>query len=80
MLLEGKRLIKEALLAGCKLQYMLFSRKEDVEEVKDYLPKTGAKLYKMPYKEMQAWSELTTTPGVMGKLQCRVRKIQFNFI
>lgn len=66
MLLEGKRLIKEALLAGCKLQYVLFSRKNDIEDLKQYLPKTGAKLYKLPYKEMQAWSELTTTPGVMG--------------
>lgn len=66
MLLEGKRLIKEALLAGCRLQYMLFSRKEDIEELKEYLPKHGAKLYKMPYREMQVWSQLTTSPGIMG--------------
>lgn len=67
MLLEGKRLIKEAILAGCKLQYVLFSRKSDIEDLKEHLPKTGAKLYKMPYREMQAWSELTTTPGIMGR-------------
>lgn len=67
ILLEGKRLIKEALLAGCKLQYVLFSKKNDIEDLKEYLPKTGAKLYKLPYKEMQAWSELSTTPGIMGR-------------
>lgn len=66
MLVEGKRLIKEALLSGCKLQYLLFSRLDDIEDMKNLLPKLGAKLYKMPYREMQAWSELTTTPGVMG--------------
>lgn len=67
MLLEGKRLIREALMSGCKLQYLLFSRKDDIEDLKDCLPKRGAKLYKMPYREMQAWSELTTTPGVIGR-------------
>ncbi|XP_060527606.1 rRNA methyltransferase 3, mitochondrial [Cylas formicarius] len=66
MLLEGKRLITEALLSGCKLEYILFSRVSDVEDLRRYLPKLGAKLYKMPYREMQVWSDLTTNPGIMG--------------
>ncbi|XP_044754041.1 rRNA methyltransferase 3, mitochondrial [Coccinella septempunctata] len=65
-LVEGKRLISEALKSGCKLQYILFSRKDDVDEIKPDLPKLGAQLYKMPYNEMQMWSELTTSPGIMG--------------
>lgn len=65
-LVEGKRLIKEALKSGCHLQYILFSRKNDVEDLKSELPKLGAQLYKMPYEEMQLWSDLTTNPGIMG--------------
>lgn len=66
ILLEGKRLIREALQTGCHLKYILFSRKEEVEYLKPYLPKSGACLYKMPYREMQMWSDLTTNPGIMG--------------
>lgn len=67
MLLEGKRLIQEALVANCKLEYLLFSRKTDLDSLNTFLPKIGCKLYKMPYKEMQMWSDLSTSPGVMGK-------------
>lgn len=67
MLLEGKRLIQEGLIANCKLEYLLFSRKTDLDSLKEYLPTTGCKLYKMPYKELQMWSDLNTSPGVMGK-------------
>ncbi|KAG5894925.1 hypothetical protein JTB14_008884 [Gonioctena quinquepunctata] len=66
ILLEGKRLVQEALMAGCKLEYVLFSRMDEVQYLKPYLPKMGAKLYKMPYREMQMWSGLTTNPGIMG--------------
>lgn len=67
MLLEGKRLIKEALEAKCKLEYLLFSRLKDVEYLRSFFPHTGVKLYKMPYRDMQMWSNLTTNPGIMGK-------------
>ncbi|XP_044265741.1 rRNA methyltransferase 3, mitochondrial [Tribolium madens] len=66
ILLEGKRLIKDALQSGCSLKYILFSRKDEIEYLRPYLPKVGAQLYKMPYREMQIWSDLTTNPGVMG--------------
>lgn len=65
-MLEGKRLIRDALQSGCHLKYILFSRKSEVDFVKPFLPKVGAQLYKMPYREIQLWSELTTTPGIMG--------------
>ncbi|CAG9768643.1 unnamed protein product [Ceutorhynchus assimilis] len=68
MLLEGKRLIKEALQTGCKMDYILFSRLKEVEYLKPYLPRKGH-LYKMPYREMQVWSDLTTNPGIMGIFQ-----------
>lgn len=66
ILLEGKRLITEALENNCKLEYLLFSRKSDVDHLKPLLPKSGAILYKMPYREIQLWSGLTTSPGIMG--------------
>ncbi|CAH1155363.1 unnamed protein product [Phaedon cochleariae] len=66
ILLEGKRLIKDALESGCTLKYILFSRFKEVEYLRPYLPNMGAKLYKMPYREMQMWSGLTTNPGIMG--------------
>ncbi|KRT80350.1 hypothetical protein AMK59_6432 [Oryctes borbonicus] len=68
ILLEGKRLIQEALENNCKLEYLLFSRKSDVEQMKSFLPKSGATLYKIPYREIQLWSALTTSPGIMERL------------
>ncbi|KAK4876211.1 hypothetical protein RN001_012633 [Aquatica leii] len=65
-LLEGKRLIKEALQAKCILKNLIFSRVSDLEDLKAYLPKTGARILKMPYREIQIWSDLSTTPGIMG--------------
>ncbi|XP_018319672.1 rRNA methyltransferase 3, mitochondrial [Agrilus planipennis] len=65
-LLEGKRMIVEALKANCSLKYLLFSRTKDVECIKKYLPKFGVKILKVPYREMQMWSDLVTTPGIMG--------------
>lgn len=72
MLLEGKRLIIDALTAGCKLEYLLFSRKQELEFLKPFLPKTGSKIYKMPYKEMTMWSNLTTSPGIIGKVSISI--------
>lgn len=67
ILLEGKRIINEALMKGCQLKYLVFSRQEEINYLVPNLPKYGAKIYKMPYKEMQMWSDLTTCPGIMGK-------------
>lgn len=66
VLLEGKRLIKEALTQNCKLKYLIFSRQNEIEYLKSDLPRSGCKIYKMPYKEIQMWSDLTTSPGIMG--------------
>lgn len=66
ILLEGKRLIKDALQMKIKLEYLIFSRMDEVEYLRPYLPKLGSILYKMPYREMQMWSDLSTNPGIMG--------------
>lgn len=66
ILLEGKRLIRDALEAGCIIENLLFSRKSDLEFVRDVLPKKHVQIYKMIYKDMAMWSDLTTCPGIMG--------------
>lgn len=66
VLLEGKRLIRDALEAGCDPQYVLFSRKSDLEFIRDLVPSNRVRFYKMAYRDMQTWSDLTTTPGIMG--------------
>lgn len=66
ILLEGKRLIKDALEMNVKLEYLIFSRIDEVEYLRPHLPKLGCTLYKMPYREMQMWSDLSTNPGIMG--------------
>ncbi|XP_075969411.1 rRNA methyltransferase 3, mitochondrial [Anticarsia gemmatalis] len=65
-LVEGWRLIVDGLEANCKLRYLIFSRPSDLEKVRPFLPKTGARIYKIPYKEMQLWSDVETSPGIFG--------------
>lgn len=64
ILLEGYRLIEDAMKAGLVPEIVIFSRKPDLQRLP--LPKTGVKLYKIPYQTIQLWSDLTTSPGVMG--------------
>lgn len=77
ILLEGKRLIKDALTNNCRLEYLIFTREKELDYLKLYLPKSGSKIYKMPYKEMQMWSDLTTCPGIMGNINKITRQLKF---
>lgn len=63
MLLEGVRLIEDALLAGVKPKAIFFNRLSDILSLS--LPK-GVKLYKIPYRTIQLWSNLTASPGIIG--------------
>ncbi|GAB6030016.1 hypothetical protein CHUAL_005707 [Chamberlinius hualienensis] len=65
ILLEGKILIKEALEAGVKPEAIFFSLEENIAD----LPLSNhkhLKIYKVMYKQLQIWSTLTTSPGVIG--------------
>ncbi|XP_012251338.2 rRNA methyltransferase 3, mitochondrial [Athalia rosae] len=64
ILLEGYRLIEDAMKIGLMPEIILFSRTPDLQRLP--LPKEGIKLYKIPYRTMQLWSDLSTSPGVMG--------------
>jgi len=69
MLLEGIRLIQDAIQTGIVPKVIFFNRLSDILPLS--LPEE-VKLYKIPYRTIQLWSNLTTSPGIIGKY--------FNFI
>jgi hypothetical protein len=65
ILLEGKRLICDALEAGAHPQMVFFSRVEKLCELPlDKLKR--ATLVKVKFEEIKIWSELVAPQGVMG--------------
>jgi tRNA G18 (ribose-2'-O)-methylase SpoU len=77
ILLEGKRLIQDALNAGVKPKQIFFSQKRVLEnlclpeELRD-LPVTNTIFYKTPYKMIQLFSETETSQGIMGTTRISV--------
>lgn len=67
VLVEGWRLIEDGIKAKCKLTHIIFSRLEDLNNLKPHLPNTGVMIYKIPYKEIELWSDVETCPGILGK-------------
>lgn len=65
ILLEGVRLIKDAINAGVKLETLLYTRIDAVNELN---VSKDVKKYKVPYRSIQLWSTLSTSPGIMGKI------------
>lgn len=71
ILLEGKRLIQDALNAGAKPKQIFFSQKRVLENIllPEYLrdlPAASTIFYKAPYKMIQLFSEIETSQGIMG--------------
>lgn len=65
VLLEGRRLICDALSAGAAPQMLFFSAVERLQELPvDKLQQ--AKLIKVRYEDMKTWSDLVTPQGVIG--------------
>jgi len=64
VLLEGFRLIEDAIQAGIVPKVIFFNRLSDILPLS--LSKE-VKLYKIPYRTIQLWSNLTTSPGIIGK-------------
>lgn len=71
ILLEGKRIIQDALNAGVKPKQIFFSQKRVLEslclpeELRD-LAVSNTIFYKAPYKMIQLFSEMETSQGIMG--------------
>lgn len=65
LLVEGRRLIVEAIQAGLTLDYVLFSDKDQMLLLKEHLP-ADTKLVKVPQSDLRFWSNLSTCPGLMA--------------
>ncbi|XP_065226958.1 rRNA methyltransferase 3A, mitochondrial [Planococcus citri] len=69
IMLEGRRLISDALQAGVKPLMILFTRKQLIEDLPildEYVTPEKTVLHKIPYEYLQNWSNLTTSPGLTG--------------
>lgn len=68
LVIEGRRLILEALEAGLPLDFLLFSRIDQVEQIKDTLKFEKGKpvIIRVPHHDLTLWSVLSTCPGLIG--------------
>ncbi|GLH03413.1 rRNA methyltransferase 3, mitochondrial [Gryllus bimaculatus] len=66
ILLEGKRLIRDAVDAGVLPEAVFFSRLKDLKDLN--LPHEGVKIFKISYKKLSLWSGVATSPGVLAIL------------
>eukprot|EP00090_Calanus_glacialis_P043703 TRINITY_DN7742_c0_g1_i3.p1 TRINITY_DN7742_c0_g1~~TRINITY_DN7742_c0_g1_i3.p1 ORF type:complete len:377 (-),score=162.96 TRINITY_DN7742_c0_g1_i3:106-1236(-) len=65
VVLEGTRMIKDAISLGFSPSVVVFSREKLLWQLD--LPKdTSSKLYHIPYNNIKMWTDLTTTPGIMA--------------
>lgn len=67
VLLEGHRLIKDALEAGAVLQTLFFSSVGHLKELPEAELKR-ANLVKVKFEDIKSWSDLVTPQGLIGKL------------
>lgn len=66
ILLEGRRLICDALNAGARPQMVFFSTVDRLRELPlDKL--RGATLVKVKFEDIKIWSDLVAPQGVIGK-------------
>jgi hypothetical protein len=70
ILLEGKRLIQEALAANVTPLLILFSRRKLLEGLAldpAYIQPEATIIHRLNYRHMKTWSSVTTCPGIIGK-------------
>lgn len=69
IVLEGKRLINDAIEAKIKLKYIYFTLEEhlkDIHNLEQIMATDGTKLMKVLYRDMKIFSSLVTAPGIMA--------------
>ncbi|XP_065358877.1 rRNA methyltransferase 3, mitochondrial [Calliphora vicina] len=70
IVIEGRRLILEALYCGLKLNSVIFSQKDQLADIKEKVAAAqkqfSTKIYKVPHHDLKTWSTLTTPPGIMA--------------
>ena len=66
LVLEGTRLIKEALTAGLKPSIFVFSRVKCFKEVDASQLGNDCECFHIPYNNIKLWSDLSTPTGMMA--------------
>ena len=66
ILLEGKRIIQDAMKAGFYPKTFVFSRLNLLSDIPFDLSKE-INMVQIPYRNIKVWSDLSTSPGIMGK-------------
>lgn len=66
ILLEGRRLIADALKAGAVPKVFFFSRLDYIKELPTDKLK-GVSLIKVKFEDIKDWSDLVTPQGIMGQ-------------
>lgn len=77
ILVEGRRLIIDAVEAGLKLETLLFSDREEFNSIENRLV-GESDIYKVPYSDLKMWSGLTTCPGLMGIFSRDLTRLNIN--
>jgi len=65
VVLEGVRLIKDAISHGLSPSVIVFSREKLLWQL-ELGNKTSSKLYHIPYNNIKMWTDLSTSPGIMA--------------
>lgn len=68
IIVEGRQLITEAVQSHFKLNYLLFSHLEKINEVLDVMGTSTNHInfIKVPQQDLRMWSVLSTCPGLIG--------------
>jgi len=66
VVLEGIRIIRDALEAGFIPKVVVFSRVKLLHSLQLDKSQKCTKLYHIPYSNIKMWTDLTTSPGVMA--------------
>lgn len=71
LMVEGRRLLLDALDAGLPLKYVLFSRHDQLAKIHEKLRDCDAKpeIIRVPHHDLSFWSVMTTCPGIIGLFQ-----------
>ncbi|XP_064619747.1 rRNA methyltransferase 3, mitochondrial-like [Lineus longissimus] len=64
ILLEGKRLISDAISAGAEMEALYFSRLTSLDDIP--VTSSDAKVYKLKYTSLKNWSDTKSPAGLMG--------------
>ncbi|KAH8371331.1 hypothetical protein KR093_006989 [Drosophila rubida] len=70
IIVEGRRLISEALQSGLRMKSLFFSQKDQLALLREPVAQAQqdhkTKIFKVPQHDLKTWSSLVTPPGLMA--------------